>query len=73
MQAKRVTAFLPDNPDIYEFMKGIDYLNFIADLYDIPADQRTADIGKYSDAFELTDNLGSPLAATPMGCGRSWL
>ena len=51
VQAKRVTAFLPDNPDIYEFMKGIDYLNFIADLYDTPADQRTADIGKYSDAF----------------------
>ena len=34
--AKRVTAFLPDNPDLYEFMKGIDFLNFIADLYDIP-------------------------------------
>ena len=67
VQAKRVTAFLPDNPDIYEFMKGIDYLNFIADLYDIPADQRTADIGKYSDAFELTDNLGSPIGSYSHG------
>ena len=67
VQAKRVTAFLPDNPDIYAFMKGIDYLNFIADLYDIPADQRTADIGKYSDAFELTDNLGSPIGSYSHG------
>ena len=67
VQAKRVTAFLPDNPDIYEFMKGIDYLNFIADLYDIPAGQRTADIGKYSDAFELTDNLGSPIGSYSHG------
>ena len=53
--AKQVTAFLPDNPDLYEFMKGIDYLNFIADLYGIPAEQRTADIGKYAGAFELTE------------------
>lgn len=67
VQAKRVTAFLPDNPDIYEFMKGIDYLNFIADLYDISAKQRTADIGKYSDAFELTDNLGSPIGSYSHG------
>ena len=67
VQAKQVTAFLPDNPDIYEFMKGIDYLNFIADLYDISADQRTADIGKYSDAFELTDNLGSPIGSYSHG------
>ena len=65
--AKRVTAFLPDNPDLYEFMKGIDYLNFIADLYDIPAGQRTADIGKYADAFELTGNLGSPIGSYSHG------
>ena len=61
------TAFLPDNPDLYEFMKGIDYLNFIADLYDIPAGQRTADIGKYADAFELTGNLGSPIGSYSHG------
>jgi len=65
--AKRVTAFLPDNPDLYEFMKGIDYLNFIADLYDIPADRRTADIGKFADAFELTGNLGSPIGSYSHG------
>ena len=49
--AKRVTAFLPDNPD----------------LYDLPADQRTADIGKYGDAFELTGNLGSPIGSYSHG------
>ncbi len=65
--AKQVTAFLPDNPDLYEFMKGIDYLNFIADLYGIPAEQRTADIGKYAGAFELTGNLGSPIGSYSHG------
>lgn len=65
--AKRVTAFLPDNPDLYEFMKGIDFLNFIADLYDIPADRRTADIKTYADAFELTGNLGSPIGSYSHG------
>ena len=65
--AKQVTAFLPDNPDLYEFMKGIDYLNFIADLYGIPAEQRTADIGKYAGAFELTGSLGSPIGSYSHG------
>ena len=65
--AKRVTAFLPDNPDLYEFMKGIDFLNFIADLYEIPADVRTQRIGWYADAFELTGNLGSPIGSYSHG------
>ena len=65
--AKKVTAFLPDNPDLYDFMKGIDYLNFIADLYDISGEQRTRDIRKYGDAFELTGNLGSPICSYSHG------
>lgn len=65
--AKRVTAFLPDNPDLYGFMKGIDYLNFIADLYDIPGEQRTADIARFGDAFDLTGNLGSPIGSYSHG------
>ena len=64
---KKVTAFLPDNPDLYDFMKGIDYLNFIADLYDISGEQRTRDIRKYGDAFELTGNLGSPIGSYSHG------
>ena len=65
--AKRVTAFLPDNPDLYEFMKGIDFLNFIADLYDISGQERTRRIARYADAFELTGNLGSPIGSYSHG------
>ena len=65
--ARRVTAFLPDNPDLYGFMTGIAFLNFIADLYDIPADVRTRRIGRYAEAFELTGNLGSPIASYSHG------
>ena len=65
--AKKVTAFLPDNPDLYEFMKGIDYLNFIADLYEIPAEERTARIARFGDGFGLTGNLGSPISSYSHG------
>ena len=65
--AKKITAFLPDNPDLYEFMKGIDFLNFIADLYDIPGEARTQRIARFADAFELTGNLGSPIGSYSHG------
>ena len=58
---------MPDNPDLYEFMTGIAFLNFIADLYEIPADVRTERIGKYADAFELTGNLGSAIGSYSHG------
>ena len=65
--AKQITAFLPDNPDLYEFMKGIDYLNFIADLYGIPGEERTRRISRYADGFGLTGNLGSPIGGYSHG------
>lgn len=65
--AKAVTAFLPDNPDLYEFMTGIGYLKLIADLYDISARDREARIRKYADAFELTADLGSAIAGYSHG------
>ncbi len=65
--AKQVTAFLPDNPDLYDFLKGIDYLTFIADLYGIPQVQRQERIAKYADAFELTGNLGSAIGSYSHG------
>lgn len=65
--AKRATAFLPDNPDLYEFLTGIKYLTFIADIYDIPKDARQPLIAKYADAFELTSVLGSPLGSYSHG------
>ena len=54
--AKAVTAFLPDNPDLYEFMSGIEYLNLIADLYDITAWEREERIRLYSGSFQLTQD-----------------
>ena len=65
--AKAVTAFLPDNPDLYEFMSGIGYLNLIADLYDIPARQREERVRLYGDAFALTGDLGSAIASYSHG------
>lgn len=65
--AKQVTAFLPDNPDLYEFLTGIAYLNFIADIYGIPKKERTERIQKYGDAFEMTGVLGSPIGGYSHG------
>lgn len=67
VSAKKVTAFLPDNPDLYDFMSGIKFLNFIADMYGIPADVRENLIAKYADAFEMTGVLGSAIASYSHG------
>lgn len=65
--AKKITAFLPDNPDMYEFLPGIDYLTFIADIYSIPKEKREKLIAKYADAYGLTGNLGSNIAGYSHG------
>ena len=65
--AKSATAFLPDNPDLYDFLKGIEFLNFIADLYSIPKDLRQQRIQKYADAFALTGALGSAIGGYSHG------
>ena len=57
---KKMIAYLPDNPDLYEFMKGIDYLNFICDIYEV-REEREEIIKKYSDLFELTGFLGNTI------------
>lgn len=67
VEAKRVMAFLPDNPDLYEFMTGIQYLQLIADLYDVEADVRTSRTARYADAFEMTSVLGSPIGGYSHG------
>ncbi|MBR2780691.1 MAG: ABC transporter ATP-binding protein [Eubacteriaceae bacterium] len=64
---KRVLAYIPDNPDMYEFMSGIKYLNFIADVFSIPSDVRQERIRRYADAFELTDSLAQPISAYSHG------
>lgn len=65
--AKQITAYIPDNPDLYEFMTGIKYLNFIGDVYSVPADVRNAGIEKYAAMFELTGDLGSPISSYSHG------
>ena len=67
LTCKRKMAYIPDNPDIYEYMTGIKYLNFIADIFGVPADVRTERIHKYSDMFEITGDLGQPVAAYSHG------
>lgn len=65
--AKKITAFLPDNPDLYEFMTGIKYLNFISDIYNIDKQEREIRIKKYADAFEMTGSLGSAVGSYSHG------
>ncbi len=67
IECKRRIAYIPDNPDLYEYMTGIKYLNFIADIYGVGAEERRADIAKYADAFELTADLGQSIAAYSHG------
>jgi len=64
---KRKIAYIPDNPDLYEFMTGIKYLNFIADIFGVSAADREERIRKYGDLFELTADLAQPIAAYSHG------
>ena len=64
---KKNIAYIPDNPDLYEFMTGIRFLNFVADIFGVSADDRAARIRKYADLFELTSSLAEPIAAYSHG------
>ena len=64
---KKMTAYIPDNPDIYEFMTGIAYLNFIADVYGVSAEERKEKIEKYASLFELSADLGAPVSSYSHG------
>ncbi len=67
LACKKKLAYIPDNPDLYEFMTGIKYLNFISDIFGVSADDRQARIRKYADLFELTDDLAQPIASYSHG------
>ena len=67
LDCKREIAYIPDNPDLYEYMSGIKYLNFIADIFGVSADDRAARIADYAARFELTDALAQPIAAYSHG------
>lgn len=67
MKTKAVTAYIPDNPDLYEHLTGIQYLNFIADIFGVSKADREARIRQYGDMLELTGALGSQVSAYSHG------
>ena len=67
LACKREIAYIPDNPDLYDFMSGIKYLNFIADIFGVSAADRQVRIRAYAARFELTDDLAQPIAAYSHG------
>ena len=67
LDCKRDIAYIPDNPDLYDYMSGIKYLNFIADIFGVSAADRNERIRKYSECFELTADLAQPIAAYSHG------
>ena len=67
LAAKAKLAYIPDNPDLYEFMTGIQFLNFIGDVFGVSAEDRQARIRKYADLFELTNDLAQPISAYSHG------
>ena len=67
LDCKRDIAYIPDNPDLYDYMSGIKYLNFIADIFKASAADRKERIRKYSELFELTADLAQPIAAYSHG------
>ena len=67
MACKSMIAYIPDNPDLYEYLTGIKYLNFIADVYQVSQEDRKERIKKYGDFFELTESLGQPISSYSHG------
>lgn len=64
---KKKIAYIPDNPDLYSFMTGIGYLNFVADIFGVPTAERGEKIHAYADAFNLTADLGQPISSYSHG------
>lgn len=67
IECKKIMAYIPDNPDLYEYLTGIKYLNFIADIYGVNQLDRQERIKKYSEMFEIADSLKEPISAYSHG------
>ncbi len=67
LACKKMLAYIPDNPDLYEYLSGIRYLNFIADIYGVSAQDRAERIERYSTLFAIRDDLAQPLSAYSHG------
>ena len=67
LTCKKALAYIPDNPDLYDYMTGIKYLNFIADIFGVSGSERRERIEKYADIFQITGDLGQPVSAYSHG------
>lgn len=67
IRCKKVLAYIPDNPDLYDYLTGIQYLNFMADIFEIPAEEREQRIKEEADAFEITSALGDLISSYSHG------
>ena len=67
LECKKQIAYIPDNPELYEFLSGIKYLNFVADIYGVGKNERNERIAKYADAFGLTEDLAQPVSTYSHG------
>ena len=67
LECKQVMAYIPDNPDLYPFLSGIKYLNFVADVYGVSAEERSERIHTLAELFGLTDDLAQPISAYSHG------
>lgn len=67
VKCKSITAYIPDNPDLYDYVTGIQYLNYMCDMFSVPAEERVSRIQKYSDVLNLTDSLGDLISSYSHG------
>ncbi len=67
IECKARLAYIPDNPDLYDFMSGIKYLNFVSDIFGVGKAERQERIAKYANMFELTQDLAQPISAYSHG------
>ena len=67
LDCKRITAYIPDNPDLYEYMTGLKYLNFIGDIFGVSMADREERIRKYAEIFGLSGDLGQPISSYSHG------
>ena len=67
LECKRIMAYIPDNPDLYGYMTGMKYLDFISDIFGVSAEERRIRIGRYADLFEISADLMSPIASYSHG------
>jgi len=67
MECKKITAYIPDNPDLYDNLTGIQYLNFVADVFEISEEEREAKIKEYGDRLEITSALGDLISSYSHG------